>query len=82
MERVHRLDRDTSGALAFALRREARAGLIALFRDHRIERRYLAIVVGPPKDEGTIDAPVRDAWVGGRRRVARGDEASSPARTR
>ena len=47
-ERVHRLDRDTSGAIAFALSREARAGLIETFRHHRIERRYLAIVEGEP----------------------------------
>ena len=81
--RVHRLDRDTSGALAFALDAATRAGLIALFRDHRIERRYLALVEGAPtRDEGTIDAPMADEWEGGRRRVARGEEASSPAHTR
>jgi 23S rRNA pseudouridine1911/1915/1917 synthase len=81
-ERVHRLDRDTSGALAFALSREARAGLIRLFRDHRIERRYLAIAAGHPRDEsGTIDAPVRDAWESGRRGVAAPGEPSRPART-
>jgi 23S rRNA pseudouridine1911/1915/1917 synthase len=81
-ERVHRLDRDTSGALAFALSREARAGLIQTFRDHRIERRYLAIVVGQPgTDSGTIDAPVREAWVSGRRGVAGPGEAARPART-
>ena len=81
-ERVHRLDRDTSGALAFALSREARAGLIQAFRDHRIERRYLAIVVGQPKtDSGTIDAPVREAWVSGRRGVASPGEAAQSART-
>jgi 23S rRNA pseudouridine1911/1915/1917 synthase len=81
-ERVHRLDRDTSGALAFALSREARAGLIRSFRDHRIERRYLAIVVGQPTSEsGTIDAPVRDAWISGRRAVATPGEEARPART-
>ena len=81
-ERVHRLDRDTSGALAFALSREARAGLIQTFRDHRIERRYLAIVLGQPKTEsGTVDAPVRDAWVSGRRGVASPGEPARPART-
>ena len=80
--RVHRLDRDTSGALAFALSREARAGLIQSFRDHRIERRYLAIVAGHPAAEsGTIDAPVRDAWQSGRRGVARLGEAARDART-
>jgi 23S rRNA pseudouridine1911/1915/1917 synthase len=83
VERVHRLDRETSGALAFALSREARAGLIRLFRAHRIERRYLAIVAGSPRAEsGVVDAPLRDAWVSGRRAVARGDEPRNPARTR
>ena len=81
--RVHRLDRDTSGALAFALSAEARAGLIALFRDHKIERRYLALVEGePPTDEGRIEAPIALAYVSGRRRLARGDEPQSPAFTR
>ncbi len=81
--RVHRLDRDTSGALAFALTPEARAALIALFRDHRIERRYLALVEGePPRDEGRIEAPIALAYAGGRRRLARRDEPQSPAFTR
>ena len=81
-ERVHRLDRDTSGAIAFALSREARAGLIETFRHHRIERRYLAIVEGVPDAEsGTVDAPMREAWVSGRRGVAKPGEGSQPART-
>jgi 23S rRNA pseudouridine1911/1915/1917 synthase len=81
-ERVHRLDRDTSGAIAFALSREARAGLIETFRHHRIERRYLAIVEGDPVGEsGTVDAPLREAWLRGRRGVARPGEASQAART-
>jgi 23S rRNA pseudouridine1911/1915/1917 synthase len=81
-ERVHRLDRDTSGAIAFALSREARGGLIRIFREHRIERLYLAIVEGvPPADEGTVEAPLREAWVSGRRGVAKPGEASRDART-
>ena len=81
-ERVHRLDRDTTGALAFALSREARARLIDAFRAHLIERRYLALVLGQPDEEsGTVDAPVREEWVSGRRGVARPGEASQPART-
>jgi 23S rRNA pseudouridine1911/1915/1917 synthase len=81
-ERVHRLDRDTSGVLAFALSRGARAGLIETFRRHRIERAYLAIVEGEPRsDSGTIDAPLREAWVSGRRAVARPGEEQRPART-
>ncbi len=82
-ERVHRLDRDTSGVLAFALSREARAGLIDTFRHHRIDRAYLAIVEGEPGTEsGTVDAPLREAWVSGRRAVARPGEEQRPARTR
>jgi 23S rRNA pseudouridine1911/1915/1917 synthase len=81
-ERVHRLDRDTSGVLAFALSREARAGLIDTFRHHRIERGYLALVEGEPAAEGgTIDAPLREAWVSGRRGVAGPGEAQRAART-
>jgi 23S rRNA pseudouridine1911/1915/1917 synthase len=81
-ERVHRLDRDTSGAIAFALSREARGGLIRTFRDHRIERLYLAIVEGePPAERGTVEAPLREAWVSGRRGVAKPGEASRDART-
>jgi 23S rRNA pseudouridine1911/1915/1917 synthase len=80
---VHRLDRDTSGALAFALDPEARAALRALFRLHRIERRYLALVTGAPRgDRGEIDLPLHEGYEGGRRRVARPGEASRPASTR
>jgi len=83
VERVHRLDRDTTGALAFALSREARAGLIRTFREHRIGRRYLALVAAPPREErGVVDAPLRDGWVSGRRGVAREDEPRQEARTR
>ncbi len=82
-ERVHRLDRNTTGALVFALSREARAGLIQIFRAHRIERRYLAIVEGePPTNRGVVDAPIRDEWVSGRRAVAHESEAGKAARTR
>lgn len=80
---VHRIDRDTSGAMAFVFSPGARAGLIAAFRDHRIERRYLALVAGVPRtEEGVIDAPLREAYVSGRRGVARRGEPARPALTR
>jgi 23S rRNA pseudouridine1911/1915/1917 synthase len=80
--RVHRLDRDTSGSLLFALSAEARAVLIAQFKAHRITRRYSALVAGEPRsDRGVVDAPLAEVYEGGRRKVARGDEPSSPART-
>jgi len=80
---VHRLDRDTSGALAFALSPDTRAALRSLFRAHRMERRYAALVEGtPPGDEGAVDLPVHEGYEGGRRRLARAGEPSRPARTR
>jgi 23S rRNA pseudouridine1911/1915/1917 synthase len=80
---VHRLDRDTSGALAFALSPDVRGALRNLFRAHRMERRYAALVEGtPPSEQGVVDLPVHDAYAGGRRRVARAGEPSRPARTR
>ena len=80
---VHRIDRETSGAVAFALDPQTRSALRALFRRHEITRHYLALVAGsPPADSGTIDAPIHDEYVGGRRRVGRPGEASKPALTR
>ena len=80
---VHRLDRDTSGALVFALDPETRDALRALFRHHHIERRYLALVAGAPRGErGEVDLALRDEYEGGRRGVARPGEASRPALTR
>ena len=79
---VHRLDKDTSGALVFARNREALHGLQALFRVHDIEREYLAIVAGHPPESGTLDADlVRDAGLG-RRGVARPGQAGRRAVTR
>jgi 23S rRNA pseudouridine1911/1915/1917 synthase len=80
---VHRIDRDTSGALAFALSEAARQALRRLFREHRIERRYAALVAGSPRGErGAVDLPIHDVYQGGRRRVARPGEPSRPALTR
>ncbi len=79
---VHRIDRETSGALAFALTPQSREALRALFREHRIERRYVALVQGSPRGErGKVDAPIRDVYQAGRRGVARPHEASRPAVT-
>jgi 23S rRNA pseudouridine1911/1915/1917 synthase len=79
---VHRIDRGTSGAVAFALDADTRQALIALFGRHAIERRYLALVRGVPRaDRGRIDAPIEDEYRGGRRHVARGASASREAVT-
>jgi 23S rRNA pseudouridine1911/1915/1917 synthase len=80
---VHRLDRDTSGTLAFALDPETRDALRALFRHHRIERVYLALVAGAPRGErGEVDLALRNEYAGGRRGIARPGDAARPALTR
>lgn len=74
---LHRLDRDTSGALAIALSHAVHAAGRDLFAAHQFERHYLAIVHGVPDPrEGTIRAPISSRYVSGRRGVARpGQEA-------
>ena len=47
---VHRIDRDTSGLVAFARTAEAESHLGQQFRAHTVSRRYLAIVRGHPSD--------------------------------
>jgi 23S rRNA pseudouridine1911/1915/1917 synthase len=80
---VHRLDRDTSGALAFALQPTVRTALRSLFQKHDIVRRYAALVRGRPRgEEGVVDLPIHDTYSAGRRRVARPDEPSQAALTR
>lgn len=45
---VHRIDRDTSGAVVVAKHARAQEILAAQFRAHSIERRYWALVCGDP----------------------------------
>ncbi|HET6333770.1 MAG TPA: RluA family pseudouridine synthase [Polyangiales bacterium] len=52
---VHRLDKDTSGVMVVAKSVPAREGLIAQFKEHDLEREYVAIVVGVPKSNATLD---------------------------
>jgi 23S rRNA pseudouridine1911/1915/1917 synthase len=56
---VHRLDKDTSGALAIARSPEAVRAFQALFRAHDIERQYLAVVEGRvASPSGTVNLPL------------------------
>jgi 23S rRNA pseudouridine1911/1915/1917 synthase len=56
---VHRLDRDTSGALVVARSEAAHAALQEAIRRREVERRYLALVLGHPRSHaGRIDAPM------------------------
>lgn len=55
---VHRLDQDTSGVIVVAKTREAHAKLSALFADRQTKKEYLAITVGVPPREVTVEASI------------------------
>lgn len=56
---VHRIDKDTTGALLICKNDEAHRDLAEQLKEHTIRRRYRAIVAGNLKeDEGTVDAPI------------------------
>lgn len=65
---VHRLDAETSGVMVFSKSKKG-DGLEEQFKQHKIERRYLAIVSGRIRDEsGTIRTPLeKGAFEGGRK---------------
>jgi 23S rRNA pseudouridine955/2504/2580 synthase len=70
---VHRLDRDTTGALLLARTPGTAGKLAALFRSRDVEKTYWAVVAGRPvPPEGRIDMPLKR--IGG----ARG-ERTAPA---
>lgn len=50
---VHRIDKDTSGVLVIAKNEAAREHLKAQLQQHTMERRYLALTIGVPR-EGEI----------------------------
>ena len=63
---VHRLDRDTSGLMVFALSAEAERDLIEQFRRHVVKREYLALVHGHPEAMTVQSHLVRDRGDGKR----------------
>ncbi|HUT88938.1 MAG TPA: RluA family pseudouridine synthase [Thermoguttaceae bacterium] len=80
---VHRLDRDTSGAILVAKHDQAHARLAAQFRDRTVEKEYFALVSGSPeRDRDVIDCPIgmhpthREKMA-----IRRDDSASRPAET-
>lgn len=56
---VHRIDKDTTGALVICKDDAVHRDLAEQLKEHSIRRRYRAIVCGNLKeDEGTVDAPI------------------------
>ena len=81
---VHRLDRDTSGALLVARTAAAYDALRAQFEARTVGKRYLAFVDGkPPRGEGVIDRPLEEVRRGDMKVSVIGrNGAGRPARTR
>lgn len=61
---VHRLDKDTSGLILVAKYEKTHEALAEQFRDRTVEKSYVALVHGSPRENrGTIDRPIaRDRW--------------------
>lgn len=57
---AHRLDKETSGCLVLGRDRKALARLGHLFQQGRVTKRYIALVIGGPReDEGVVSQPIR-----------------------
>ena len=60
---VHRLDRDTSGTMIFALTPHAQRNLSMQFETRRTRKTYVAHVFGVPTERsGTVDLPLIVDW--------------------
>lgn len=60
---VHRLDRDTSGVMVFALSRHAQRHLGLQFEKRRVRKTYVARVFGQLTEKtGTVDLPINVDW--------------------
>ncbi len=57
---IHRLDRATSGVLAFGLNSDIAKAVAQQFEDHQVSKEYLALARGWVDDTGQIDHPVTD----------------------
>lgn len=78
---VHRLDRDTSGVLVFALDAATHRALNLAFEQGTVHKRYLALVKGEGMQAQEVSAPLVPARRS-RMRVAREGEEGKAARTR
>lgn len=78
---VHRLDRDTSGVVVFALNRPAHRALSQSFEGRRAEKTYLALVRGDLAERQRIDLPLVEVRRGGTRVAKKGERGAQAAVT-
>jgi 23S rRNA pseudouridine1911/1915/1917 synthase len=55
---VHRLDKETTGAMVIARNLKAHTALVEQLAERDVHRQYLAVVVGVLVAGGTVDAPI------------------------
>lgn len=78
---VHRIDKDTSGLLLVSKSNEAHRILSDAFKDHKIKRKYVALVSGViSEDNGKIVAPIGRSE-NDRKKMCVTDKNSKEART-
>ncbi|TAN49913.1 MAG: 23S rRNA pseudouridine(955/2504/2580) synthase RluC [Methylococcaceae bacterium] len=82
LELVHRLDRETSGLLLIAKKRSALRVWHELFREDRVEKRYLALLAGAwAHKKLMVDAPLEKNVAQGGERMVRVSRQGKPAQT-
>jgi 23S rRNA pseudouridine955/2504/2580 synthase len=80
---VHRLDKDTSGALLIARTPRAAAFFSKAFSNRSARKTYWAIVIGVPSlDAGEIDLPLAKQPGTGGEKMHVSEEAGQPSKTR
>ncbi len=77
---VHRLDKDTSGALVVAKDDPAHQGLVKAFAGGQVTKTYLALVWGHPAKQGSIDTPIGRHPID-RKRMSGHSRSGKPARS-
>ena len=83
LELVHRLDRDTSGAVLIAKSRSALRALHAQFRDDTVNKTYHMAVHGKwPRHLTSVDAPLRKNDLKSGERIVVVSEDGKPSRTK
>ncbi len=79
---VHRLDKDTSGALVLARNRQAARFLTAAFRGRDVRKLYLAVTVGAPRPRrGRISLALAKGGAPGQQRMGAGGDRARGAVT-
>jgi 23S rRNA pseudouridine955/2504/2580 synthase len=80
---VHRLDKDTSGALLLARTQRAAAFFSKSFSGRSARKVYWALVMGVPSiEDGTVDLPLAKQPGSGGEKMHVDEKEGSPARTR